>query len=134
MRIGDILKAEKCVPVRVHRISQDIYANASGDKLALTLSPLYAIEGGCKIYTELSAGSFVYRIAHNLSEQEIEVTHTAGSSTLTELIEKQQPSVVIASEAMHFLDESVINKSGAYGWKRKVYGEDGPLVFFRPSD
>ncbi len=134
IRITDAIDSEKWVPVQVHKISQDIYANMPGNKLALTLSPLYAIEGGCEIYTELSAGSFVYRIAHNLSEQEIKVTHTVGPSTLNELIDKRQPSVVIASEAIRFLDESIINKSGADGWERKVYGEDGPLVFFRPSD
>lgn len=134
MRIGDIVDREQWVPVRIHRISQDIYAKASGSKLTLTLSPLYAIEGRCKIYTELSSGVFVYRVADRLNEEEIKITHTVSPSTLDKLIEKCPPSVVIAAEQMRFLDESVINQSNASGWERKVYGKNGLLVFFRPDD
>ena len=63
-----VLVPESWVPMRLHRISEDIAEKlkTQNSKLILTLAPLYALEGGCNIYPELSAGSIVYRIADSL--------------------------------------------------------------------
>jgi hypothetical protein len=57
VRTATILAPESWVPVQLHKVSEDIAERASEPKLALTLAPLFALEGGCEIYTELSAGS-----------------------------------------------------------------------------
>lgn len=122
---------EGWVPVRVHKISQDIAEKTQEPKKILTLAPLFALEGGCDIYTELSCGSIVYRIGDRLSAWNRDVTHTAGSRDLAELVDKDPPSAVIVNvEEMEFLEEPLIKTSVKPNWERKVY-EYGPVVYFR---
>ncbi|MFH1371650.1 MAG: hypothetical protein ABII09_10250 [Planctomycetota bacterium] len=72
-RIPKIFNLNSWVPVRIHRISEDIAARTKGRKLALTMGGLYAIEGGLDSYKEFSAGPFVYRVADFLSQEEREI-------------------------------------------------------------
>lgn len=64
-------------------------------KRVLTLGPLYALEAGCDIYTELSSGSIVYRIANRLTPEERRITHTIGPQTLNEILAECPPAAVI---------------------------------------
>jgi len=137
-----VLVPESWVPMRVHRISEDIaeklktqnhvLSAVEGSKLILTLAPLYALEGGCDIYTELSAGSIVYRIADSLTPADRAVTHTAGPETLAALLEKNPPSAVILGVErgkLAFLEAPLRAAVGA-DWETKTY-ENGAVVYFR---
>ncbi len=122
---------EGWVPIQLHKISQDIAEKTNEPKKILTLAPLFALEGGCDIYTELSCGSIVYRIGDRLSAWNRNITHTAGPSDLTKLIEKYPPSAVIVNvEEMKFLEEPLFKTAVKPDWERKVY-ESGPVVYFR---
>jgi hypothetical protein len=126
-----LLVPEGWVPIRVHKISQDIAEETKEPKKILTLAPLFAIEGGCEIYTELSCGAIVYRIGDRLSAWNREITNTAGPSDLAELVDKEPPSAVIINvEGMKFLEEPLIKTAVKPDWERKVY-ENGPVVYFR---
>jgi len=122
---------EGWTPVQLHKISQDIAQRAKEPKLALTLAPLFALEGGCDIYTELSAGSIIYRVGDSMSDQERAITHTVGPKTLGELIEKSPPAVVIVGVEMEFLEEHLFKTAVKPDWERKVY-ENGTVAYFRP--
>lgn len=123
---------EGWVPIRVHKISEDIAEKTKEPKKILTLAPLFALEGGCDIYTELSCGSIVYRIGDRLSAWNRDVTHTAGPSDLVEMVEKEPPSAVIVNvEKMKFLEEPLIKTAVKPDWEMKVY-KSGPVVYFRP--
>jgi hypothetical protein len=122
---------ESWTPVQLHRISQDIAQRTKEPKLALTLAPLFALEGGCDIYTELSAGSIIYRVGDFMSDQERATTHTVGSKTLEELVEKSPPAVVIVGVEMEFLEEHLFKTAVKPDWERKVY-ENGVVAYFRP--
>jgi hypothetical protein len=122
---------EGWVPIRVHKISQDIAEKTKEPKKILTLAPLFALEGGCDIYTELSCGSIVYRIGDRLSAWNRDITHTAGPKDLAEMVEKEPPSAVIVNvEMMRFLEEDLIKTAVKPEWERKDY-EYGPVVYFR---
>ena len=122
---------EGWVPIRAHKISQDIAEKTKEPKKILTLAPLFALEGGCDIYTELSCGSIVYRIGDRLSGWNREITHTAGPRDLAKLVEKEPPSAVIVNvEKMKFLEESLIKTAVKLDWEKKVY-KNGPVVYFR---
>jgi hypothetical protein len=126
-----LLIPEGWVPIQLHRISQDIAEKTKEPKKILTLAPLFALEGGCDIYTELSCGSIVYRIGDRLSAWNRDITHTAGPRDLVELVDKDPPSAVIVNvEKMEFLEEPLIKTSVKPNWERKVY-EYGPIVYFR---
>jgi hypothetical protein len=115
----------------VHKISQDIAEETKEPKKVLTLAPLFAIEGGCEIYTELSCGAIVYRIGDRLSAWNRDITNTAGPSDLAELVDKEPPSAVIINvEGMKFLEEDLIKTAVKPHWETKVY-KYGPVVYFR---
>ena len=86
---------------------------------------------GCDIYTELSAGGIIYRIADSLSAEERRITHTAGVETLAEILEKNPPSAVILHVEMGRLEEPIYKSVVTSDWKIKDY-ENGPIVYFRP--
>jgi len=130
-----VLVPESWVPMRLHRISEDIAEKlkTQNSKLILTLAPLYALEGGCDIYTELSAGSIVYRIADSMTPADRAVTHTVGPKTLAALLEKSPPSAVILGVEMDFLEDQLFLAAIApepQKWEPKTY-ENGPIVYFR---
>jgi hypothetical protein len=126
-----LLEPESWVPIQLHKISQDIAQRTKEPKLALTLAPLFALEGGCDIYTELSAGSIIYRVGDLMSDQERAITHTVGPKTLGELVEKSPPAVVIVGVEMEFLEEHLFKTAVKPDWERKVY-ENGVVAYFRP--
>jgi len=136
-----ILVPERWVPIEIHRISEDIAKKlktqnhissaAEGSKLILTLAPLLALEGGSDIYTELSCGAIIYRIADSMSPSERSITHTVGPKTLIELLEKSPPSAVILGVEMRRLEKPIFESTVKPDWERKVY-ENGPIAYFRP--
>jgi hypothetical protein len=132
-RMPLLLVPEAWVPIRLHRTSEDIAEQARPPKRALTLAPLFALEGGCAIYPELSAGSIVYRIADSLTPAERAATHTVGPETLPALIQNQPPSVVLLGVEMERLEASLYESAlqpDVQEWDKKVY-DDGPVVHFR---
>lgn len=131
LRAPMALVPEKWVPIGLHKVSEDIVAKAKEPKQILTLAPLLALEGGGSIYTELSAGAIIYRIADYLTPRERQITHTAGPKNLPALIDITSPSAVILNVEMPRL-ESLINEVIVQpDWEKEEY-ESGPIVYFSP--
>jgi hypothetical protein len=122
---------ESWTPIQLHKISEDIAERTREPKLALTLAPLFALEGGCEIYTELSAGSIIYRIADLMSPDDRAITHTVGPETLRTLLEESPPSAVIVGVEFEFLEKPLLESAIKPDWERKVY-QNGPVVYLRP--
>lgn len=132
-RVPMAIVPETWEPIELHKVSQDIAAKAKEPKLILTLSPLLALEGGGRIYPELSAGAIIYRTADSLSSDERRLTHTAGQKTLAEVLNENPPSAVILGierGRLTFLEEPLQSTVKA-DWERKNY-EYGPTVYFAP--
>ena len=127
------LVPEQWVPIEIHKISEDIAGklNTQNSKLILTLAPLLALEGDCDIYTELSAGAIIYRIADSMPAEDRRLTHTAGVQTLAKTLEKNPPSAVILGVEMGRLEEPIYKSVVTPDWIIKDY-ENGPIVYFRP--
>jgi len=131
--IPKLFDPKSWTPIRLHTISKDIAERTKSPKLILTLAPLYALEGGCQIYTEFSAGPFAYRIADFLTPADLNTTNTVGPKTLAALIEKSPPSAVILGVEPTFLEEPLLQttiRPERQRWERKIY-DDGPIVYFR---
>ncbi|MBA7611537.1 hypothetical protein ES703_18763 [subsurface metagenome] len=129
-----LLIPERWEPVELHKISEDIgeKLKTQNSKLILTLAPLFALEGGCDIYTELSCGAIIYRAADFMSAHDRAVTHTVGPETLPQLLEESPPSAVILGAErgrLAFL-EAPIQAAVEPDWERKVY-ENGIVVYLR---
>jgi len=132
-RIPAVFKPGTWVPMQVHRIATDIAKRTKEPKLILTTAPLFALEGGCEIYTEFSAGVFAYRINGLMTEEQRRITHTAGPKMLPELVRKSPPSAVIVGvEPAYFAHlEEPLEALAQADWRREVY-ENGLRVYFRP--
>ena len=128
-----VLVPENWMPIGVHRISREIAAKVPEPRLVLTLGPLYAIEGGCDIYAELSCGSIVYRIADRLSPEERRITRAIGPKTLNDLVTARPPAAVIVGvEPSYFSTlEDPLRQCTPPNWRREMYG-DRLLVHTRP--
>ncbi len=123
------------VPMQVHRTAKDIAKNTKEPKLVLTLAPLFALEGGCDIYPELSAGAFTYRIGDLMSETNRRITQTAGPDEIPLLVKQHPPSaIIVGAEPPYFsrlrLEEPLVSVAGE-NWKKKAY-ENGLVVYFKP--
>ena len=125
-RIPFALVPEKWIPIEHHKMAEDIASKTKEPKQILTLAPLLALEGGCDIYTELSAGDIIYRIADTLSPEERQITHIVGPRTLAKIAQQSPPSAIIVGTEPSFfahLEEpllSLINTS----WHMEVYKND----------
>ena len=130
LKISKIWEIEKWTPMKVHKISKNIAAKAGESKPILTLTPLYAIEGGGEIYRELSAGAFAFRVGDKLTEQERKMTHTAGLGKMRKMIEKNQPGVVVIGPELTRFEKIDSKSLVPEGWERADYS--GVHCFFRP--
>jgi len=128
-RTALVLTPVDWVPMRLHRISEDIAEKTKEPKLILTLAPLFALEGGCNIYTELSCGAIIYRVADRLSPWNRDITHTIGPRTLRGLIEESPPSAVLLGVEEPTYEESVKStiQLNLESWKRETYPLIPPL-------
>ena len=118
-----VLVPEHWVPTKLHRLSGRIVGDMPEPKRALTLGPLYAIEGGGDIYPELASGAIVYRIADSLSADERAVTGTVGPQTLPKLVEESPPALVIlGAEPSYFAFlEDPLREMVTPNWTRQTH-------------
>jgi hypothetical protein len=132
-KIAACFEPERWVPMKVHKTAADIAESTKEPKLILTLGPLFALEGGCEIYPELSAGPFAYRIGNLMTETDRQTTHTAGPEQIAQLAEGSPPSAIIAGvEPQYFSSlEDPLESLGGADWSKKSY-ENGLRVYFRP--
>lgn len=127
-RITMLGDPESWVPIRLHNISDEIAQEIPEPGPVLTLAPLFALEGGCDIYTELSAGPIVYRIADSMSPSDRLITHTIGPRMLPQLLEKARPSAVILGVEPSYegpVKQAV--QSDSKDWDRQVYSVFPPI-------
>jgi hypothetical protein len=118
LKISKFLSVENWGPMKVHSISKCIVSNAGKSKEILTLSPLYVIEGSGKIYTELSAGAFGFRVADSLTEAERVATHTAGVKEFSELVKENPPAAIIIGPELTRFEKIDLKKMVPSDWQR----------------
>ena len=128
--ISRLFKPKTWTAVHIHKISEDISRQVKEPKLVLTLGPLYALEGGCDIYMGLSAGSFVYRVAKLLSDEERQITNTFCAGEVEELLKKQPASAAILGTEPEFIEEE-LQKNVGVEWRDQYY-DVGLRAYFRP--
>jgi hypothetical protein len=144
LRISRVFRPQTWIPVKLHQIARDVAENTKEPKLIVTMTPLYAFEGGCDIYPELSAGWMGCNIACQMPAAKREATKTLDADKFKEILAERPPSAIVidaissSSVGLIFLriaktkwPEQDYDKSV---WERKEYPfvEDPNLVaYFR---
>ncbi|MBN2136360.1 MAG: hypothetical protein JW720_00995 [Sedimentisphaerales bacterium] len=124
---------ELWTPIAEHEVSQKLSEKVKEPKKVLTLAPLRALEGGCEIYRELSAGAIIYRIGDWLTAEERAVTHTVGADGLKRMLEASPASaVLLGMETRHmaFL-EKPLRETVPVDWRMDTLS-DGTVLYSRP--
>jgi hypothetical protein len=131
-RLQVVLNPRSWMPKQLHKTSLDIAARVPKGARVLTLAPLYALEGECEIYTELSAGPFVYRIGDRLTADELAAISAVAPKTLSQLVKADPPAAVIVALESHDLEAGLPKAVLGPNWRKLVYSETGPILYLKP--
>ena len=132
--ISQVLKISSWTPIQFHEISRDIVAQAKSSKQILTFSPLYALEGGGRIYTEFSAGPFACRVAGQLYDSDKLITHTAGFADIEALIEKTPADLILIGPETIEFEKIGLELAVSPDWLRQYYEQTGITIWLRPEN
>lgn len=136
-RIPKLFDANSWVPLELHNTSLDIAERTESPGPILTLAPLFAIEGGCDIYTEFSAGPFAYRVADRLSPANRAVTHTVGPESLEKLIKTTNPSAVLLGQEPKNVETPLLRatvQTQPDAWEKQTYPDELVVYFKRHAN
>jgi hypothetical protein len=138
-RSAAVLAPESWVPVRFHRTARSMAAAIPEPKRVLTLGPLYVLESGGEIYSQL-ASAFSYRVADTLTPAQRTATQTVGPATLPVLLREHPPSAVLVGiERSPYpkLDrigrelEEPLHQAASADWRKETYN-DGLELYIHP--
>ena len=119
------------VPMQIHAVAVDAAAKIGKDKCVLTLAPLFAIEGGCRIYPELAAGPFAYRVADSMTAEDRATAKIVGISEVAQLARQTPPSAIILGIEPASL-ENPLRKIAPPDWKTINYLDGQLMLLFHP--
>ncbi len=126
-------KPSQWAPMKLHRQAARIAAATTTPQQILTLSPLLALEGGCRIYPELSCGSVVYRVGDQLPPHDRMTSHTVGSESLETLLKTSPPSgILVGTEdgLLKGIDASLATHAPAHWQHTRI---DQNITLLHPS-
>lgn len=122
-RTSRVFSPQTWVPMNLHQICEEMGEKTKDPKLVVTFAPLYALEGGCNIYTELSAGWMGCNIASYLSEAKREATNTLNAKTFKEMLEKRPPSAIVIHKVLISAVGLVLIRIAKTEWPEQHYDE-----------
>jgi hypothetical protein len=120
-RTSRILRPRSWIPMKVHQISEEVAQKSKEPKLVVTLAPLYALESGCDIYPELSAGWEGCKIASALSASKREITNTLDAEAFKEMLKETPPSAIVIEGVPTFSVGLVLIRIAKTRWPEQDY-------------
>lgn len=93
-RVRHLLEPSGWIPVVVHSDGERI-AGLSGGGPVLTLSPIYALEGGASIYVWEATGPFGWEVAPLVSPKARAAQHLVGAEDLGSVLSSGRPAAVL---------------------------------------
>lgn len=120
---------------QVHAVSRQIVAAAQGRKVA-TLAPLYVLDAGGRVYPELAAGPFVYRVADRFEPDHRQYWRLVSPSTLAARLDADPPgAILVGTEGA--LDYAFRRYAATRGFRRQPlaggWTRYGALELFVPT-
>jgi hypothetical protein len=113
---------QQAVPIAVHAFGDRLRSVSPGGKM-LTLAPIFPLEGGLDIYEDFANGPFMWRTAPLLSESKREQYGVISPHELDELLEGDQPSLLLTGFEDQF-DGFTLNDIGGVEVPLDQYAND----------
>lgn len=122
-RTSRILRPQSWIPMKVHQISEEVAQKSKEPKLVVTLAPLYALESGCDIYPELSAGWDGCKIASTMSASKRKITNTLDAEAFREMLKETPPSAIVIDRISRSSVGLVFLRIAKTEWPEQDYDE-----------
>ena len=109
----------------VHELGKAMTAQAGAGHI-LTLGPIFALEGGARIYPELATGPFSWRTAMLIPAAEREHLHVAGPAELEGVMTADMPSGILTgveASLMEKLEDPLVAFAAEHGYRPRLVHE-----------
>jgi hypothetical protein len=111
------LSTDAWTPLETHRAGEEIRDATAGGTI-LTLSPLFALEGGAAIYPQLAAGPFAWRSAPLLTEVQRRELGLVSAQELPLLLSNKRPSAILVGQE-GALDNPLVEYARENGYQER---------------
>jgi hypothetical protein len=131
--IPHLVSVNNWTPVRVERAAGFINDNIKhfGKRpVVATLSPLYALEGGCDICRELATGPFLFRIGNLLSEDQLRQYIGTSPDRLSDVLYEYAPEAILVGREGE-LDDPFIAFANQHKYSRTEMGTDNLILYVK---
>jgi hypothetical protein len=120
--LGRLFQPEDWATIKVHNAGRQL-ASLTGHGKVLTLSPIFPLEGGLRIYPELTAEPFACRSAAFLrASARVEYKMLASKDFPRLLIKEPAQGILVSSDSV--LDQSVAVFARTHGYQKfPIVGE-----------
>lgn len=134
-----ILTPSQWTGLRVHRLAADMAVKvraAGGNAKVATLSPVYPLEAGLKIYPELAAGPFMYRTADLIKPADRKYFRLVSEAGLPAFLDADPPAAILVGLEGE-QDNGLRSYAAARGYRKVSLGEESTrygeiTLFVRP--
>ena len=121
-RITFLLSPESWRPIQAHQIGKKIHELVPSGKI-LTLTPIFALEGGVPIYPEFATGPFVWRVASLMSFEQRRTVNAIAPEDLEAFLANDPPAAVLVG-AGGKLDVPLTAYAQAHGYQAVELNSD----------
>lgn len=133
-----LIRPGKWEGVQIHKQGSRIEAALRAEGISpmqakvATLSPIYALEAGVRIYPEFAAGPFLYRVADFIPSDDRRYFRTTSQAALASFLDRDPPAAIVTGEEGE-LDNGLINyaKNRGFSAPRTIAGDGAVVAFVR---
>ena len=94
-RISFLRYVDLWKPLIVHQVGQDLRHLVGANGRVFTIAPLYALEGGLRVYAPMATGSFAFRTGSLLSEEQRQLQGIISKENLAAYLDGDMPDGIL---------------------------------------
>jgi len=133
LNIDDLRHPSTWTTMQSHQTGIAIKEQAGKDARVLTLTPLFALEGGLSIYPELATGPFAWRTGSLISEDKRMVVKVISRENLASLIDRVPPDAILVDYEPNWIEQPMIDWALANGYRSIELGDKDFSLMVPPN-
>ncbi len=133
LNIDDLWNPSAWTTMQSHQMGIVIKEQAGEDARILTLTPLFALEGGLSIYPELATGPFAWRTGSLISEDKRMVMKVISRENLASHLDRVPPDAILVDYEPNWIEQPMIDWALANGYRSIELGDKDFLLMVPPN-